>query len=158
EALIVRGGDIDQAFDYLWRNRSRWHGCRIVNTRKIRNSHGRQRTLPVNSIAQVVHTDNPDARAFIDTQVGRYVCAETEHDLEHHDHAVMRNGKTTSALALRVYHDVSPILGRTAQAAAVTTARDKLAVLNRELQEKDDERKLLEAGLAHLAAVAAAGD
>ena len=158
EALIVSDTDIEAAFQYLWSNRSRWHGCRIVNTRKIRNSHGRTRTLPPNSIAHVLRTDNPDARAFVDTQVGRYVCADTEHDLENHDHAVMRNGKTTSALALRVYSDVSPILGRTAQAAAVTAARDKLAILNRQLAEKENERKLLEAGISHLATFAAAGD
>jgi len=156
EALIVRETQVEQAFDYLWQNRSRWYGCRIINTRKTRRSEGR--TLPANSIAHVVQTSNPDARAFIETQVGRYVCAESERELQEHDYAVMRNGKTTTALALRVYRDLSPILGKTAQAAAVTVANERLAALNQEINQKERERRLLDAGLAHIAMLAAAGD
>jgi hypothetical protein len=158
EALIVPDSQIEQAFEYLWRNRSRWYGCRIVNTRKTRNPDGRARTLPHNSIAHVLRTDNPDARAFVDTQVGRYVRAENERELQSCDHAVMRNGKTTSALALRVYSDVSPILGKTAQAAAVAAGREQLAALNRQIEQKEREQKLLDAGITHLATLAERDD
>jgi chromosome segregation ATPase len=120
--------------------------------------YGRARTLSPSSIAHVVRTDDRDARAFIDTQVGRYVRAETEHELQQHDHAIMRNGKTTSALALRVYSDLRPILGKTAQAAAVAAAREKLTAVTRELAQKDQEGKLLDAGIGQLAALAASGD
>jgi hypothetical protein len=33
--LIVGDTQVEQAFEYLWRNRSRWHGCRVVNTRAL---------------------------------------------------------------------------------------------------------------------------
>src|SRR5215470_5742267 len=100
EAVIVREAQVEQAFEYLWQNRARWHGCRIVNTRKTRRDQERPRALPPNSIAHVVRTADLDARSFIDTQVGRYVCADSEEELQQHDHAVMRNGKTSAALAL----------------------------------------------------------
>jgi Putative exonuclease SbcCD, C subunit len=158
EALIVRDTQVEQAFEYLWRNRSRWHGCRIVNTRKTRNAYGRPRTLAAGSIAHVLRTNDPDVRAFVDTQVGRYIRADSEQELQNHDHAVMRNGKTTSALALRVYGDLRPVLGKTAQAAALAAARDKLAAFNQDLKQKEQERQLLEAGITQLATLAAAGD
>jgi hypothetical protein len=158
EALIVPEAQVEQAFEYLWRNRARWHGCRIINTRKTRSAGGYARTLPANSIAQIVKTDDPDVRTFIDTQIGRYVCADSERDLDGHERAVMRNGKTSSGLALRVYRDVSPILGRTAQVAAVAAARDRLATLAVQLKQKSDERSLLDAGISRLTTLAAAGD
>jgi DNA repair exonuclease SbcCD ATPase subunit len=155
EAVIVPDPQVEQAFDYLWQNRSRWHGCRIVNTRKSRRDQG---WLPADSIAHVVRTLNPDARAFIDSHVGRYVCAQSENDLQSNEHAVMRNGKTSAGLALRVHRDLNPILGKTAQAAAIKAAHERLAALNAEIREKDHERKLLDGGLAHLTMLAAAGD
>jgi hypothetical protein len=158
EALIVRDTQVEQAFEYLWRNRSRWHGCRIVNTRKTRNAYGRPRSLAAGSVAHVLRTHDPDARAFVDTQVGRYIRVDSEQELQDHDHAVMRNGKTTSALALRVYGDLRPVLGKTAQAAAIAAACDKLAALNRDAAQKEHERQLLEDGITRLATLAASGD
>jgi hypothetical protein len=155
EAVIVPDTQVQTAFDYLWQNRSRWHGCRLINTRKTRREQVR---LPAGSIAHVVRTANPHARAFIDAHVGRYVCALSENDLQAHEHAVMRNGKTTTGLALRVHRDLSPILGRTAQAEAIKAARKRLAELNAEISQKEQERKFLDAGLAHLTMLAAAGD
>jgi len=149
EALIVQDTQVEKAFDYLWRNRSRWHGCRIVNTRKTRSSH--QRSLSPYSIAHVLRTSDPDARAFVDTQVGRYVCADTERDLQGHDYAVMRNGKTTAALALRVYNDQRPILGKTAQTAAIAAASDKLVSLRKQIDQKETEQKLLDGAVTYLA-------
>ena len=158
EALIVRDTQIEQAFEYLWRNRSRWHGCRIVNTRKTKSALERSRNLPANSIAHVARSADSDVRAFIDIQVGRFVRVENEREFQNHDHAVMRNGKTTSALALRVYSDLRPILGKTAQAAAVAADTAKLIALREELKAKDDERKLLDAAIARLDLLTAAGD
>jgi hypothetical protein len=158
EALVVRDTQVEQAFEYLWRNRSRWHGCRIVNTRKTKSALDRSRNLPGNSIALVVRSNDLDIRAFIDIQVGRYVRVDNERELQNYDHAVMRNGKTTSALALRVYGDVRPILGKTAQAAAIAAARTGVTALQEEMKTKDDERKLLEAAIARLDSLKAAGN
>jgi len=149
EALIVPELQLERAFDYLWRHRSSLHGCRIVNTRKTRR--GSNRTLPQRSIAHVLRTDNVDARAFVDTQVGRYVRADTEEELQDYDHAVMRNGKTTAALSLRVFSDLSPILGKTAQTAALASAQAKCALLQKQIGEKDRELKMLDSAVTYLA-------
>jgi DNA repair exonuclease SbcCD ATPase subunit len=149
EALIVPETQVVKAFDFLWRNRSRLHSCRIVNTRKTRRGPGR--TVQPLSIAHVLRTSNPDARVFVDTQVGRYVRADTEHDLQDHDFAVMRNGKTTAALSLRVFGDLSPILGKTAQTAAIAAAREKLALLHKNIDQKDRELNMLDSAVTYLA-------
>lgn len=156
EALIVPDTQVEQAFQYLWRNRARWHGCRIVNTRKTR--HGSARTLSSHSIAHVVRTDNQDARAFIETQVGRYIRVDSERELGEYDYAVMRNGKTTTALALRVYRDISPILGKSAQEAAISSARAKLQALRTQITEKETEQRLLDNAITILARLAAGSD
>lgn len=149
EALIVPELQLERAFDYLWRHRSSLHGCRIVNTRKTRR--GSNRTLPQRSIANVLQTDNIDARAFVDTQVGRYARADTEQELQDYDHAVMRNGKTTAALSLRVFSDLSPILGKTAQTAALASVQAKCALLRNQISEKDRELKMLDSAVTYLA-------
>lgn len=156
EALIVPDTQVERAFQHLWRNRARWHGCRIVNTRKTR--HGSTRTPQAISIARVVSTDNQDARAFIETQVGRYVRVEDERQLGEHDYAIMRNGKTTAALALRVYRDIRPILGKSAQEVAISSARDRLQALRTQIAEKETEQKLLDNAITILARLAAGAD
>jgi len=149
EALIVPETQIERAFDFLWRDRSRLHRCRIVNTRKTRR--GSSRAVPPNSIAHVLRTNDPDARAFVDTQVGRYMRADTERDLQEHEFGVMRNGKTTAALALRVFGDLSPILGKTAQTAAIVAAREKFVLVQKLIDQKDRESKMLDSAVTYLA-------
>jgi len=149
EALIVPELQLERAFDYLWRHRSSLHGCRIVNTRKTRRTSNR--SLPQRSIANVLRTDNIDARVFVDTQVGRYVRADTEQELQGSDHAVMRNGKTTAALSLRVFSDLSPILGKTAQTAALASTQAKCALLRTQISEKERELKMLDSAVTYLA-------
>lgn len=148
EALIVPESQLERAFDYLWRHRSSLHGCRIINTRKTRR--GSSRSLPQQSIANVLRTDNVDARAFIDTQVGRYVRAENEQELQNLDHAIMRNGKTSAALSLRVFNDLNPILGRTAQTAALASTQAKSVLLRNQIDKKNRELQMLDSAVAYL--------
>lgn len=153
EALIVDADRLDEAFRILFRNRGQLDGCRLVNTRKTRASQAR---VPAGSIAEAAVTDDPDARAFIDAHVGRYVRAENEHDLSRLDQGVTSNGKTSQGLGLRVFRDRPPILGHTAQAAAkeaVTAQRDKVALL---IAAGENRKALLQSGLRALAALAGA--
>lgn len=153
EALIVHADRLDEAFQVLFRNRGQLEGCRLVNTRKTRTSQAR---VPAGSIAEAAMTENPDARAFIDAYVGRYVRAENEHDLSRLDHGIMANGKTSQGLGVRVYRDRPPILGQTAQAAAreaATARRDEIASL---ITAGENRKALLQSGLRALAALAAA--
>jgi uncharacterized protein YPO0396 len=155
EALIVPRDQVEQAFDVLWRQRNPFHTCRLINARKTRDSH---RSLQDGSIAKVAVTDDIDARNFIDSHVGRFVRAETQFDLEQYEHGVMPNGKTSSGLGLRVYRDLTPILGRSAQAAALEQARERREVLRAQFAEKTAALQLLRSGLAVLDRLADAQD
>jgi len=140
EALLVPAHQLSDAFGLLYRDRHELHTCRLVDTRKTRRWSGE---LPAGSIASIIDTQSEDARAFIERQVGRFVRAETDADLERLDQAVTKRGKTTAGMGLRVYRDLVPILGKTAQRAALEQAREELAKLSQELADKQRERDLL---------------
>jgi uncharacterized protein YPO0396 len=127
EALIVPPSRVREAYDLLYRERREFHTCRLVDVRKTARWESR---LPSGSIASVVVTTDEDARAFIERQVGRYVMAESDADLERLDQAVTRRGKTTSGMSMRVHRDLTPILGKTAQVRALAAGRSEYGELS----------------------------
>lgn len=120
EALLVPAGRLGEAFSILYENRRNLSQCRLVDVRKTARWQSR---LPEGSIASLVATQDEDARVYIERQVGRFLMAETDADLERLDQAVTRRGKMTAGMSLRVYRDIVPILGKTAQLRALATAR-----------------------------------
>lgn len=128
EALIVPSDRLNEAFRILYENRRDLHACRLVDVRKTRTS---QHRLVEGSIARLIATDDDDARVFIERQIGRYASAESDSDLDRHEQAVTRRGKTTAGMSLRVYRDVVPILGKTAQARALKAAQDEFDDLSK---------------------------
>ncbi|WP_206245214.1 SbcC/MukB-like Walker B domain-containing protein [Novosphingobium terrae] len=120
EALLVPAGHLVEAFGILYENRRELSQCRLIDVRKTARWQSR---LPENSIASLIVTEDEDARVYIERQVGRFLMAETEADLERLDQAVTRRGKMTAGMSLRVYRDIVPILGKTAQLRALETAR-----------------------------------
>jgi len=161
EALIVPVDRLDEAFQILFRNRGQLDGCRLVNMRKVntrtattRTTRTSQSRAPSGSIAEVAVTDNPDARAFIDAHVGRYVRAENEHELSRLDQGVMSNGKTSQGLGLRVYRDRPPIMGRTAQVAAREAAVARRAELASHAAAGATRKELLQSGKRILVSLA----
>ena len=163
EALIVPDEQVDEAFEILFRNRHRFDGCRLVNTRKTRTLNPR---VPANSIAEIAVTSDPDARIFIENHVGRFQRAENQHELERMENGILRNGKSSSGLSLRVFRDRRPILGRTAQAAALETARQRLTEVRdalkgaqgTEQEGLENKQRLLQSGLQCLDLISAAPD
>jgi energy-coupling factor transporter ATP-binding protein EcfA2 len=147
EALLVADADRDRAFDLLWRRRNEFHGCRLVNTRRTRSG---RLTTAEDSLARVVETDEADIRAFIDREAGRVIRAEVEADLELHERAITREGKSTAGAALRVYRDMKPILGRTAQAAAGQRLRSELMSLLDDRTKLDQDCRMLDVALAQV--------
>lgn len=127
EALLVPRDRVSDAFKILYENRRQFHSCRLVDVRRTGRAQGR---LAENSIAGLIVTDDDDARVYIERQIGRYSMAEADADLERYEQAVTRRGKTTAALSLRVYRDITPILGKTAQLRALETAREEFAALS----------------------------
>ncbi|MGG5823644.1 SbcC/MukB-like Walker B domain-containing protein [Falsiroseomonas sp. HW251] len=158
EALIVPVAQVDEAFDVLYHNRQRFDVCRLVNTRKTKAGRAR---LTEKSIAEVAVTNDVDARSFIDSRVGRFTRADSQQEFEQSDTAILRNGKTSSGQSLRVFRDRRPILGRTAQAAAIEEARRRRAEVQESIEGPsglEQRRRLLEGGLRCLEALALAAE
>lgn len=153
EALIVPQIHLERAFDILYRNRSRFHSCRLVNTRRTRGSG--TRPPPHGSISEIVRTDNEDARAFIDYNVGRYVRAEGAVALEKMEFGITREGKTHSGLSKRVYRDQEPILGKTAQARRREALRREYDGLRKAIGDRKLDYGKIDKALKRIEAVSA---
>ncbi|TCU53594.1 uncharacterized protein YPO0396 [Novosphingobium sp. PhB57] len=150
EALIVPSERLSDAFGILYRERRDLHGCRLIDTRKTAAWRG---SVSSNSIAAILVTENPDARAFIERQVGRFERAETDDDLRRMEQAITKRGKTTAGMGLRVYQDLQPKFGKTAQASAAQRDRDELAALSQNYSAISTIRDAILAGLAAMAAL-----
>lgn len=150
EALLVPRDQVPDAYGLLYRERQQLHGCRLIDTRKTARWQPR---LDDQSIASIVVTEDEDVRAFIDRQVGRFLKAETEHDLERLDQAITKRGKTTQGMSLRVFRDLNPILGKTAQRAAVERAQRDFAALSDTLKASLAARQAIQSALNVIAAI-----
>jgi hypothetical protein len=151
EALLVPRHRLTDAFSLLYRERHRLDRCRLVDLRKTERW---QQRLAEGSIAEILVTHSEDARVYIERQVGRMLKAETDFDLDKLDHAVTRRGKTTQGMSLRVYKDIVPLFGKTAQAAALEKAREEFRSLSETYRRTLADREALQGALAALAALA----
>ncbi len=150
EALVIAPDRVGEALNLLWRDRQRFDRCRLVDTRKTGT---REIQLDPRSIANIVVTADRDAKIFIDRQVGRFLQAHTDHDLEVLDQAITKRGKTTQGLSLRVYRDIDPIFGKNAQQANAARARKDLSDVSAALIESMATRDSLQSALATIAAI-----
>lgn len=142
QAVIVPPASVRDAFDILFRGRQRFHRCRLVRTDRIVAGADRVRVLD-RSISEIVRTDNPYARTFIDHNVGRFVKAETRFDLEQCDFGIMRDGHVSAGLSYRAHRNLTPILGKTAQASAIALLEAECKAKRERLAELEQERTLL---------------
>jgi energy-coupling factor transporter ATP-binding protein EcfA2 len=132
EALIVDPAQVKRAHHILYRHRNSHglHNCRLVKTTRTADVVAR---FGAESIASVVRSDDPHARAYLATHLGGFRMAEDEVELERHSRAIMRNGKATSSLDYMVHRDqgMNLILGRTARersaAQEVRSVREEIA-------------------------------
>lgn len=141
EAIIVPPERLNEAFDLMYRERDQYSGCTLVKTNVTRP--GRARVEP-NSILEAVSSENPHAVAFMNVRIGSFQKAYTEDELAVMDRAVMRNGKTSSAMGLSVQPNLRElVLGRSARARTAETLRNDLAPLKARLDEGRRRLKLL---------------
>lgn len=150
EALLVPRDKVTEAYTLLYRERHQLHGCRLIDTRKTAKW---QPKLDEQSIATIVVTEDEDIRAFVERQVGRFLKAETDYDLEQLDQAITKRGKTTQGMSLRVFRDLNPILGKTAQQAAVERAHREFATLSEALKKTLGARDSIQSALNVIAAI-----
>lgn len=153
EALLIAPDHVAEAFELLYRNRNLDRGkldmCRLIDTRKTRGWRG---STSANSIAAILVTTDADARAFIERQVGRFERAETDDDLRRMEQAITKRGKTTAGMGLRVYRDIQPIFGKTAQRSALERAKAELAELSESYRALLLVREALTTALAAITA------
>lgn len=131
EAVIVEPERLDEAFELMWRERDVYSGCTLVKTSSTSRINTR---VPQNSILETVSTDNEHASAFMAVRIGSFQKAEDEAELSRLDRGVMRNGKTSSGMALSVQRNLKELLiGRNAREKTSETLRNDLAPLQDKL-------------------------
>ncbi|HUB48972.1 MAG TPA: ATP-binding protein, partial [Acetobacteraceae bacterium] len=145
EAILVDGPFVDDAIRHLQRNRQRFRGCRIVNTRKLDPA----AAVPeAGYLASVLRSDDKLAMAFVIRRIGTVRLAETIQDLHRPGRAIMRDGTYDDGLTVEMREVVrGNKIGAGAGRAGLAALRDELAVLAAELHEAGQYRAMLQAAL-----------
>jgi|GEM_PF-499666 len=114
EALIVSPENAAEAIR-LYRREGRdrsgkpLYGARIVNTRKTAEWTTR---IELGSLAEVVATDDPHARAYINRQLGRVIRVDTEDELLEHDRAITVDRMLSANGSVEKMRPESALMGR----------------------------------------------
>lgn len=109
EALVVDPEQAEAAVRLYRRQGRELHGARIVNTRQT--EHWLQRA-EARSLAALIRTDDPHARAYLNRQLGRVIAVESEAELLAHQRAATADGMLHTAGAVTRMRPVEPLLGR----------------------------------------------
>jgi hypothetical protein len=126
ETVIVDPEHAEQAVSLLRREKDRFRGCRVANTRKLSS-------LPDEpaggTLASTLRSDDPLAMAFIVFRLGNVRLAETQDDLFRSGRAIMRDGTYDDGIVIEVRRPDGLKIGRVA-------AELMIELLQRDLQEQ----------------------
>ncbi len=114
EALVVAPEQVRDAV-LLYRREGRrqgLYGCRIVNTTQTEIW---QERYQAGSLAELIVTDDPHARAYAHRLLGNVLRVETEAELLRHERAVTVDGMLAANGAVQRMQPVDPMLGREAR-------------------------------------------
>lgn len=117
EALIVAPEDATDAIR-LYRKEGRdksgkpFYGARIVNTRKTTEWVSR---VESGSLAEVITTDDPHARAYVNRLLGRVIRVESEDDLLQHERAITADGMLAANGSIEKMRPETALIGRAAR-------------------------------------------
>jgi hypothetical protein len=121
EAVVVADENVPAALSMLRRNRRALAGCRIVVGRPVGE-------MAEDSVARVVETQDPRARAFVDAQLGGLSRAAAVEAVERGEQAVMADGTVSARGAAHVVEAVPvPMLGREARRLALVRLEEEIA-------------------------------
>ncbi|MBD3661481.1 MAG: hypothetical protein HUJ11_04750, partial [Arenibacter algicola] len=134
EAILVDDDFVEDGIRYLQRNRSKFHGCRIINSRKI---DPRNATPEPGTLASVLRSDDPMVMAFVIRRIGNVRLAHTIEDLHRPGRAIMKDGTYDDGLAVEMRE---PMRGHKIGAGA---GKAVLVVLEREKAELAEDMKEL---------------
>lgn len=108
EAIIV-DPDLAKKAIRIYRNEGKeFRRVHIVNTTKTNEWTGK---CQKGSLAELVSTDNPHARAFINLRLGNILCVETESELVTHNRAATADLMLNSGGTITSLDPIDPILG-----------------------------------------------
>ena len=99
EAILVDDAFVEDAIRHLQRNRQRFRGCRVVNSRKI---DPRNATPETGTLASVLASDDPMVMAFVIRRIGNVRLANTIEDLHSPGRAIMRDGTYDDGLIVEM--------------------------------------------------------
>lgn len=142
QAIFVPPETFDEAFSVLADRRQEYFDIRLVDTKRLSDPR-RARAAVAGSIMEVLETEDPLVRRFLDAHAGHILRAETDADLKAADHAITRQCVQKLPLAVRTHRPVPRMLGRAAQAELARTAM-------RRLEEVGEEMRTIEARLASI--------
>lgn len=141
EAIIVSPDRLSEAFDLLARERDSFGGSMLVKTWETA---GVQTNVRRGSILEAVRTGDPHAMAFMASRIGGFMKAEDENALRNMQRGVMRNGKTSSGMALSVQASLRELLlGKAAREKTALALRNELGPLRDELAQARQAVRLL---------------
>jgi len=109
EALIVHPDQAKEALRLYRYEGKNYQGAYVVKTNKAKEWAG---YCKKGSLAEVVITDNPYARAFVDLRLGNIIRVEKETELLEHPRAATIDLMLTSGGATTMMREEDPILGR----------------------------------------------
>lgn len=142
EAILVDDEAVEEAIRHLQRNRQRFRGCRIVNTRKIDRTAVRPEP---GTLASVLRSADPVAMAFVIRRIGNVRLAHTIEDLHRPGRAIMRDGTYDDGLAVEMR---DPVGGDKIGAEA---GRAGLGILQAECDQLSDRLEQIEGCIRELA-------
>lgn len=99
EAILVDDQFVEDAIRHLQRNRQKFRGCRVVNTRKI---DPRNATPEPGTLASVLASDDSMVMAFVIRRIGSVRLANTIEDLHRPGRAIMRDGTYDDGLVVEM--------------------------------------------------------
>lgn len=141
EAILVDVQFVDDAIRHLQRNRQRFRGCRIVNTRKLDPGTA---TPEPSTLASVLRSGDSMAMAFVIRRIGNVRLAETIQDLHRPGRAIMRDGTYDDGLAVEMREVVrGNKIGAGAGRAGLAALQAELAEVAAEVQQAGQHRGIL---------------
>jgi hypothetical protein len=145
EAIIVDPGRAREAIRLYRYEGKGFRRAHIVNTTKTEEWSSKCQR---GSLAELVTTDNPHARGFINLRLGNILCVETESELVKHNRAATADLMLNSGGAVTSLDVTDPILGWKHQADFKKRLQQKLQGVEAELERYTHNQKNLETAAA----------
>ncbi|HEX3918841.1 MAG TPA: SbcC/MukB-like Walker B domain-containing protein [Caulobacteraceae bacterium] len=124
EAIVVEPDEAARAVELLSRERQRFLGRRIVNTRRLATEESAVRP---GSLASTLRSDDPLAMAFIIFRLGNVRLAATQAELLAGGRAIMRDGTYNDGIVVEVRRTRDYKIGRAAAGLMLSELERELA-------------------------------